>query len=493
LSAASVDITSQTTTVTVADNTVNAFALMQGTNSYIALDTANASESLNFGNIINNPDFNFVGTGSFTQSGNGQVSLGGNLDANAGIDITGGNLTVGGANFSVDVTNGNLNTAGDLAVNGGDITSTSNLNISPSGDFNLTAQGTGAFNFTGNSGLQVIDGGFTLTSTGVNSDLIFNAGRDLVFDDSSLISAIALSNGAPTLNSGDTAIIEAINSAYDAATGVSGGMWERTNNLLYPGYLTYRVAIGTKNTSIANSSLYVTRDLASGALGKSLVIFDQSEAEDIFTASSSGTTRFVIQKDGNVGIGTASPSNGYMLDVAGAGRFTGGLTVTNGIVDLPDGVIDNRELANSDIGLAGDTGTGGVDLGNTLSIIGGEGLDVTISSGAFTLNSEDASDTNKGIASFASNNFIVNSGAVTIATGGIGSQELGVSGVALGSYGAADQVSTFTVDEDGRLTSASSVNIMIGSSNITDNSLDFVDFSNSMTLDSSTSVNTLLP
>ncbi|MFN5378653.1 MAG: beta strand repeat-containing protein, partial [Ignavibacteria bacterium] len=53
-----------------------------------------------------------------TQTGNGQVTFGGNVDATNGLDVTGGNLTVGGTNFTVGVGNGNVATSGTLTVAG---------------------------------------------------------------------------------------------------------------------------------------------------------------------------------------------------------------------------------------------------------------------------------------------------------------------------------------------------------------------------------------
>ena len=44
----------------------------------------------------------------------------------------------------------------------------------------------------------------------------------------------------------------------------------------------------------------------------------------------------------------------------------------------------------------------------------GEGMDVSYSSGTATVSGEDATTTNKGIASFATANFTVSSGAVEI-------------------------------------------------------------------------------
>jgi len=48
------------------------------------------------------------------------------------------------------------------------------------------------------------------------------------------------------------------------------------------------------------------------------------------------------------------------------------------------------------------------------TLTAGEGLDVSNADGSITLSAEDATSTNKGIASFASANFTVSSGAVTI-------------------------------------------------------------------------------
>jgi hypothetical protein len=65
--------------------------------------------------------------------------------------------------------------------------------------------------------------------------------------------------------------------------------------------------------------------------------------------------------------------------------------------------------------------TGTIDLlTQQFTITGGEGIDTSISSQTLTISGEDATYTNKGIASFNQNQFSVSTGAVSLANSGSG-------------------------------------------------------------------------
>ena len=122
----------------------------------------------------------------------------------------------------------------------------------------------------------------------------------------------------------------------------------------------------------------------------------------------------------------------------------------------------------------------------------GEGLDIVYddTNGTLTFSGEDASTSNKGVASFSSDNFSVSSGEVTIKDNGVilGTETTGdfiqnlvagtgvsvsttsgeghqptvavaASGVTAGSYGSGSAIPSITVDATGRITAASTSSV----------------------------------
>jgi len=74
-----------------------------------------------------------------------------------------------------------------------------------------------------------------------------------------------------------------------------------------------------------------------------------------------------------------------------------------------------------DLDISADSGSNiAIDLDSeVLAVSGGEGIDTSITGNAITIAGEEASTSNKGVASFSSDNFAVSSGAVTIKDNGV--------------------------------------------------------------------------
>ena len=165
-----------------------------------------------------------------------------------------------------------------------------------------------------------------------------------------------------------------------------------------PGFTTdaYDLYVGIDSTSTNNqfvgSGRYWSVNSTSKGSGVNLVE-GTSNGTNFVTLKSpdslSGITTFVMP-------GTDG-SNGNVLVTDGSGNLS---------FSAP---------ASSSFTLAADSGSNDTfNTGETLTFTGGEGIDTTVSDNTITIAGEDASTSNKGVASFDSNDFSVSSGAVSL-------------------------------------------------------------------------------
>lgn len=111
---------------------------------------------------------------------------------------------------------------------------------------------------------------------------------------------------------------------------------------------------------------------------------------------------------------------GGTLPIARGG--TNAATALNGnrtMVSSGGSIVEAAAATNGQL-VIGSTGAAPVVAGLTE----GEAIDVTVGAGSITVAAEDATSSNKGVATFNTNNFAVSSGDVTVKTGGIDSDEL---------------------------------------------------------------------
>jgi hypothetical protein len=113
-----------------------------------------------------------------------------------------------------------------------------------------------------------------------------------------------------------------------------------------------RMPLPVSVVAIKSFSLYVTRNLASGALGKALAVFNQTEAQDILTASTSGTTQFTISNTGNISFTGSSGVLNTITSTATAPRTytfpdaTGEVCLTTGNCSGSGGTITGSGTVN---------------------------------------------------------------------------------------------------------------------------------------------------
>lgn len=243
-------------------------------------------------------------------------------------------------------------------------TAKASLNLSSSAGTNPSApvsgdlwwNGTSLNFYTGSSTVDIIAGAGLWTDAGTY--IYPTAGETLgnsTSGGSNKIAGLYLATSAPlTFGLNNNVSFSFASSTLTTVLGTNA--WNIGNNLLHLKASTNQIGIGTNNplATFDVRALSGTTPVASfsGSTSLATMIVDQSGVGDIFTASRSGQTQFVITKDGYVGIGVANPTS--RLSVAGSTS-----TLSNSSGDI---IID---AASNFINFSGDALT---NVGNIASL-----------------------------------------------------------------------------------------------------------------------------
>jgi fibronectin-binding autotransporter adhesin len=183
------------------------------------------------------------------------------------------------------------------------------------------------------------------------------------------------------------------------------------------------LAVGAGGVKVADAGITATQIATSvagaglsGGAGTALAVnVDDSSIEiatDTLRVKAAGVTNTMLAND-SVTIGSTE------IDLGATAASLAGLTTVSATSFTGSFNGDGSDLTGiaSTLALTGSSGTGTVALKTqALSILAGEGIDTVASGQSITISGEDATTTNKGIASFNSGDFAVSTGAVSLAS-----------------------------------------------------------------------------
>src|SRR5210317_475514 len=204
---------------------------------------------------------------------------------------------------------------------------------------------------------------------------------------------VATHNGTPTLGTTDITF-----SQFSGAGQISAGdALTKTGNTL-------NVAVDDSSIEVSGDALQIkasgvgTNQIADTAVtaGKLATTLDLSSSTITLPSSFVTTTGTQTLTNKTIDASSNTISN-----------------ITNAMLS-GSAAISNANLANSIINVTTDSGNQDIDLGDTLTVSGGEGIDTSQSGDTLTIAAELATSSNKGVASFSADNFLVSSGAVTV-------------------------------------------------------------------------------
>ena len=374
------------------------------------------------------------GTGAVTalgQATNGQLVIG-----STGADPVLGTIA-GGSNITV------TNTAGGISIA-------------------ATGLGSGTVQTVSATGTE---NGLTLTSDGDTVDPVITLGGALANVTNGQLSNSSVTIGSTSVALGATAATITGLTASGSFSGSFEGNFVGTTNLpdltdgngiadfTYDGSTTAAVAVEADGTTLSvgsggvkvadagitgiqlNSSV-AGAGLAGGSGTALSVDVDDSSIEitgDSLNVKAGGVSNAMLSTAGVTTLGsTALTLGSTATTVTGLSSLTSTALVATNINN--SGLVANTKITGSFTGsfvgdgsgltgvastlsFTGDSGTGTVALKTQeLAIVAGEGINTVAGSQTITISAEDATSTNKGVASFAAGDFTVSSGAVSLAT-----------------------------------------------------------------------------
>src|SRR5210317_1616679 len=378
----------------IADDAVDSEDLTDGSIDNVHLSGSIANDKLANSSI------------SFTDESStaGSVSLGGTLEFLTGEGI---NTTASGATLTI--------TAEDA--------STSNKGVASfdTNDFTVTS------------------GAVTIKSGSIENGDLAGSIANAKLSNSTI--TVAGDSGSNAVDLGDTLTIEG--TTHEIETSVSGdtitvGLPDDVtvgNNLTVTGYLTVNgttTTLATTNSTVTDTLIELGNGITGTPANDSGIVIERGDADNAFIGFDESADKFIVGTGSFTGASTGNLTISTGTIVANLEATTATLggsdvistdntkTLTNKTIDASSNTISNianSSLTNSAISFTDESSTAGsVSLGGTLEFLTGEGIDTTASGSTITIAAELATTSNKGVASFSSDNFTVTSGAVTVTT-----------------------------------------------------------------------------